>query len=167
VELSTGVVSELGVVPTEGFVGSGDFLSVEPGSGFSPTHSLSFSNGLEYSVGLDVNSTRNDFGVVGLDLELFPTLGTLGSGGNGPEIAELVEGGSWESSPKTSLGISNNTMFSPSYVLHDVDNNLGGVVKDVGVSTGIEVKGRKGTVHEPSLGNPLIYNTVTKKISKG
>jgi hypothetical protein len=167
VELSAGVFNEHGVVLTEGYVGSHDLLSVDLGSGFSPMHALSFSDGVEYSVGLNVGSTRNDFGVVGIDLELFPALGTVGSTGSSPGIGALVEGGSWESSPKTSLGLSNNIVFSPSDVLLDVDSNLGGVVKYVGVSTGSEVKGRKGTVHEPYLVNPFIYNSVMEKISKG
>jgi hypothetical protein len=48
-----------------------------------------------------------------------------------------------------------------------VESNLGGVVKEVGDSIGIEVKGREGTVHEPSLENPFLYNSFIERTSKG
>jgi hypothetical protein len=60
-------------------VGSEDLLSVEPGSRFTPTNDLSFSNGLDFSMGLDVGYSRGTFEVVGHDLEMFPSLGAVGS----------------------------------------------------------------------------------------
>jgi hypothetical protein len=81
-------------------VGSGVLLSVEPGSGFTPMDDLSFSDGLDFSVGLDVGFTRSAFGVVGLVWICFPALGTTVSGGSGPGIGDFVEGGCWGSSPK-------------------------------------------------------------------
>jgi hypothetical protein len=48
-----------------------------------------------------------------------------------------------------------------------LESNLGGVVKDVGDLTRVEVIGREGIVVEPSQENPILLNSYKEGISKG